>query len=282
LGVELLVTDQPQRATELARYIDTLNAQRQTLELSIRRAAARQAREQFDPENDAALVLAERGWHPGVIGIVAGRLAEQFARPVVLIAMDETGVKTPVGSARSVPGFDLHAALGECAGHLLGHGGHAAAAGLKIEPGKIDAFRAAFCAVAASALPEGNGQGRLDIDAEVTLGSCTLAAVDQLDRLAPFGQGNRRPLFCATGVRLDGEPKTIGRGDRHLSLRLSQDGVRFRAVAFGAADWATPLAKARRPIDVAFHPMINTFRGQRSVELQLVDWREEGSADESH
>ena len=273
LGVELLITDQPDRAEELAHYIDQLNVQRQTLELSIRRAASKQAREQFDPEADAALVLAGRGWHPGVIGIVAGRLAEAFHRPVVLIALDEAGVKPGAGSARSVPGFDLHAALQQCDEYLLGHGGHAAAAGLRVEESRIDAFRAAFRETAAEALGRGADQPDLHIDAEAAFSAFTLSAVDQIDRLAPFGEGNRRPLFCTTGVTLDGEPRTIGHGDRHLSLRLTQNGIGFRAVAFGAADWAEPLAKLQDPFDVAFHPVINNFRGRRSVELHMVDWR---------
>ena len=111
LAVELLVTDRADRAGELAQYIDQLNASRQTLERSIHLAASKQIKEQFDPEEEAALVLAERGWHPGVIGIVAGRLAEKYHRPVVLVSWDQMGVRPGIGSARSVPGFNLHAAL---------------------------------------------------------------------------------------------------------------------------------------------------------------------------
>ena len=113
LAVELLVTDRPERAQELAQYIDELNATRQTLERSIQLAAAKQVKEQFDPAEDAALVLADRGWHPGVIGIVAGRLAERFHRPVVMISWDKSGMRPGIGSARSVPGFNLHAALAD-------------------------------------------------------------------------------------------------------------------------------------------------------------------------
>ena len=133
LAVELLVTDRPERAEELAQYVNGLNATRQTLERSMYLSAVQQAKAQFDPEHDAALVLADHGWHPGVLGIVAGRLAEKYHRPVVLVAWDRLGVKPGIGSARSVPGFNLHAALMACRQHLLGCGGHAAAAGLTIE-----------------------------------------------------------------------------------------------------------------------------------------------------
>lgn len=108
LGIELLTTDSAERASALAAYLHELNGSRESLERSIYLAANKQATEQFDPDGDSALVLADRGWHPGVIGIVASRLAEKFHRPVVLVAFDSLGLKPGVGSARSVPGFNLH------------------------------------------------------------------------------------------------------------------------------------------------------------------------------
>ena len=111
LAIELLTTDNPDRAKVLADYINELNSSRQGLEHSIYLRAHKQAQEEFNPENDAALVLADRGWHPGVIGIVAGRVAEKFHRPVILISLDDLGIKPGIGSARSIPGFDLHEAL---------------------------------------------------------------------------------------------------------------------------------------------------------------------------
>jgi single-stranded-DNA-specific exonuclease len=273
LAVELLVTDRPERAQELAEYIDQLNVSRQTLERSIQLAASKQIKEQFDATEDAALVLADRGWHPGVIGIVAGRLAEKHHRPVVLISWDQMGLRAGIGSARSVPGFNLHAALQACDEYLLSHGGHVAAAGLKIEEGKLEGFRAAFCEVAAGEISQHARVADLLIDAEAPLSAFTLGAVHQIERLAPFGQYNARPLLCTTGATLAGPPKPLGAGGRHLSMRLSQHGVTFRAVAFGGAEWAEELTAVNRPIDVAFRPVINTYQGRRNVELHLVDWR---------
>jgi single-stranded-DNA-specific exonuclease len=152
-GIELLTTADPARAASLADYVHELNAQRDTLERSIQLAAAKQAREQFDPEADAALVLAERGWHPGVIGIVAGRLAEKHHRPVVMLARDEHQGRPAIGSVRSVPGFDVHAALVACRDLLVTCGGHAAAAGLRIEDAKIDAFRERFLGEVEARMP---------------------------------------------------------------------------------------------------------------------------------
>jgi single-stranded-DNA-specific exonuclease len=273
LAVELLVTDRAERARELAEYIDQLNASRQTLERGIQLAASKQIKEQFDPAEDAALVLAERGWHPGVIGIVAGRLAEKHHRPVVLVAWDSLGARPGIGSARSVPGFNLHAALASCGEHLVAHGGHAAAAGLRIEENRFEDFRAAFCELAAAEIRPAERTADLWIDAEAPLSAFTLQAVGQIERLGPFGHENARPLLCTCGATLEGPPKPIGSGGRHLALRLSQHGVSLRAVAFGGADWADELATVGRPIDIAFRPVINAYQGRRSVELHLVDWR---------
>jgi single-stranded-DNA-specific exonuclease len=275
LAVELLISDRGQRVEELAQYLDGLNSTRQSLERSIYLAANKQAKERLDSAHEAALVLAEHNWHPGVIGIVAGRLAEKHHRPVVLISWDQMGVKPGIGSARSVPGFDLHAALQVCDEYLLAHGGHAAAAGLRIEEDKFDGFRAAFCEVAAAQLSDEQQAAELRVDAEFPLGAFTAETVHLIERLAPFGQGNARPLLCTTGVSLAEPPRTIGAGGRHLSLKLWQHDVTLRAVAFGGGERADELAAVDCPLDIAFRPVINTFRGRRNVELHLVDWRRE-------
>lgn len=273
LGIELLTTESQERAAALAAYLDELNKSRDSLERSIYLAANKQATEQFDPDGDAALVLAERGWHPGVIGIVAARLAEKFHRPVVMIALDALGLKPGIGSARSVPGFNLYSGFEACSEHLVSHGGHAAAAGLKIEESRLDQFRSQFCEFAASELSGTSGIAELRIDAEVPFSALTSKVVHDLERLAPFGHHNPRPLLCTSNVTLSEPPKRIGSGERHLALRLEQHGVRFRAVAFGGGDWATPLAETGGPISVAFRPQINHFRGRKSVELQVCDWQ---------
>lgn len=273
LGFALLTTNDPARAMELANYLQELNSNRQTLERSIYLAANKQITEKFDAERDAAFVLADADWHPGVIGIAAGRLAEKFGKPVILIALDKLGFKPGIGSCRSIPGFELHRALAACTEHLVGHGGHAAAAGLKIEERMVDRFRADFCEYAATEISAGRAVAELPIDAEVPLSMLTLDAINQLDRLAPFGNSNPRPTFCAVGLKLDEPPKKIGGGGRHLSLKLSQYRTSMRAVAFGQGEWADELEKIDGPIDCAFRPIINEFRGRRTVELQLVDWR---------
>lgn len=273
LAIELLTTDSRERAQALAEYIHQLNESRGSLERSIYLAAQKQAKDEFDPVNDPALVLAGHGWHVGVIGIVAGRLADKYNRPVVLIALDQAGVKPGVGSARSACGLNLHEAMKACEHNLLGCGGHAAAAGLQISPDKIEAFRAEFVEYAASEVTEQSQIAELTIDAEAPISQLTFKTVNQIEMLAPFGEGNRRPIMCASGAKLVDKPKRIGGGERHLSVHLEHHGVRIRGVAFGQGDWAEPLSKHEGLLDIAFQPVINNFRGRSNVELQLVDWK---------
>lgn len=273
LGVELLTTESAERASALAEYIHELNSSRDSLERSIYLAAAKQIKEDFDAEHDSALVLAGRGWHPGVIGIVAGRLAEKYHRPVVILALDQLGLKPASGSARSAGRFNLHAALTACADELISHGGHAAAAGLKVEESRVAAFRAVFCEYAASEIAPVDREAELQIDAEAPLSQLTLATVRHIEQLAPFGHGNPRPVMCATGVTLAEPPKKMGGGERHLSLRVRQHGTTMRCVGFGHGDAADELSRIGGPLDLAYRPVINDYQGRQNVELHLVDWR---------
>jgi single-stranded-DNA-specific exonuclease len=236
-------------------------------------AANKQVKEQFDPEAEPALVLAGVAWHPGVIGIVAGRLAEKYHRPVVIISWDQVGAKPGVGSARSVGRFNLHQALAACGRHLISHGGHAAAAGLKIEESKLEAFRADFCEHVAGEMSQEDRIAEVQIDAEATLSQLTLKTLEQIEKLAPFGNANPRPVLCASGVTLADAPRRMGNGERHLSVRVRQHGVTVRGVAFGQGEAADELARMEAPLDLAFRPVINEFNGRRNVEMHLVDWR---------
>jgi single-stranded-DNA-specific exonuclease len=273
LALELLTTECPERAKKLAEFIHDLNDQRQSLERSVHKAANKLINETCNPADLPALVIAGRGWHAGVIGIVAGRLAEEYHRPVVLISLDELGVKPGAGSGRSITGFNLHAALTACGKHLVCHGGHEAAAGLTIDEASIDAFRIDFCAHAEQMIAQDERVAELFVDAETPLAALTHQTVRQIESLAPFGHGNERPMLCTTDVRLAEPPRRIGKTGHHLSLRLEQHGVALRAVAFGGADWEDDLNGATGPLAVAFKPVINSFRGRQTVEMHLIDWR---------
>ena len=275
IGVELLITDDPVRAEKLATYIEELNVQRQALERSMSRSAEKQAKERFDPQRDAALVLADHDWHAGIIGIVAGRLSDKYQIPAVVVALDSLGTKPGIGSARSVPGFNLHDALQECGDLLDSCGGHAAAAGLKVAEPNLPAFRKAFCEIARRSLGDGDRIGELKIDAETSFSALTKNCVEQIESLAPFGHGNARPVLCASHVRLAGPPKKIGATGRHLAMTFDQGGVKIRGVAFGGGEWEEPLAAAKGDIAIAFRPVINRYHGRTTVEVHLTDWREE-------
>ncbi|HEY7311526.1 MAG TPA: single-stranded-DNA-specific exonuclease RecJ [Gemmataceae bacterium] len=279
LVVDLLTTTNEEQANRLARYLEDQNAQRQTIERRMVSEARKMVEEQGRGD-DPALVLAHPGWHAGIIGIVAGRLVDQYARPTLMIALPAPGadgnglhVRVGVGSGRSVPGFALHEALRVCGDLLLGHGGHAAAAGFRILPENIDAFRARLCQHAAAHFPDGPSAPTLELDAEVPLSMLTTGLLDDLDRLEPYGAANRRPLFLAGGLQIKGEPRKVGAGERHLSFRVSQQGTDLKAIAWGMADRAEELMSAGGACCLAFTPKINEWQGWRSIDLEVADFQ---------
>ncbi len=271
LAVELLLTDRPDRGDELARYIDELNRRRKSIEQSIYLKAVKQLKERFDPDHAPAFVLADPDWHQGVIGIVAGRLTEKYHRPTVLIALSKTGTGEGVGSARSVPGLNLYQAFSACSHRLRRYGGHALAAGLTIDESQIEAFRHEFCEYVREHFDLSAHPPELEIDTEFPLSVFTLDVVRELEKLAPFGMGNPRPLMCCENVEVE-EKRVVGKDSRHVSLALRQHAAKLRGVAFGAAERIDDLVLGR-PLDVAFRPKINEYNGRVSVQLEIVDWR---------
>ncbi len=272
LAVELLTTDNAQRAISLASHIDQLNQSRQKVERKIFKQAKELVAEHEGWDEHPILVLAHTEWHPGVIGIVASRIAERFERPTLLIAMNDED-QLGQGSGRSFADFDLHAALSACAKHLVSFGGHKAAAGLRVSTVNIEAFRDALIAFTQEQRQPTARQLEQKVDAEISFVELTHPAVTDLDRLGPFGMQNRRPVFAATRVELVEPPQKMGGGERHLSLRVRQAGKVFRAVAFGQADWADEMAEVDGPLDLCFQASINRFRGYENVELRLIDWK---------
>ncbi len=272
LGVELLICEQPERAEQLAAYIDNLNKSRDSLERTIIRDANKMLQTDFDPQVEPALVLGNPQWHQGVIGIVAGRLAEKHNRPTVILRTDPISGEPALGSARSASGLNLYNALHACRDHLVTFGGHAAAAGLRIKHENIDRFREDFCDYVREHITLEQQTPELAIDAEVALCELSSDAVRQLESLAPFGNGNPRPVLCASDVAIVGEPQKMGTEGRHLALRIEQESIQLRAVAFGAGERIGELNPNQR-VDLAFKPVINDFRGMNRVELQLIDFR---------
>lgn len=260
-ALELLLTADEDRASELAAGLDAANAERRATEISILREAegllrARGARH--------AYVLAGEGWHPGVIGIVASRLAERWHRPVVMIALDgDEGT----GSGRSIPGFDLLAGLDACDEHLLRHGGHSAAAGLTIDGGKVEAFRAAFTAHAEAVLTEARLRPERRADAVVAGDPLGLALAEELEALEPCGMGNPAPALLVPAARL-ADPRTMGQDRRHARATLTSAGARAKLVAFGC-DGRLPVA-AGEPADVLARLEIDEWNGAVEPRLRLL------------
>jgi len=262
-ALELLLTDDDQRAERLAGELESLNRDRQAVEDRILREALAQVAEWPEgARRRRGYVLAGEGWHRGVIGIVASRLVERFGRPVVLLAPGEDGW---VGSGRSVPTFDLHGALAACAEHLTRWGGHRAAAGLSLAPENLDAFARAFAVHADAALDDADLVPRLAVDAVVDGRNLTLELCEELARLAPFGLGNPGVTLLAAGCELS-ELAAVGDG-KHLRLAVTANGARSGGIAFG---WGPRLDSLRRPVrhDVAFRLEANHWNG--TVAPQLV------------
>lgn len=268
LAAELLTHADATRAREIALYLEEQNRGRQSVERRILKEAMEQIEAQ-DLASDAhrAIVLAADGWHAGVIGIVAARIVDRWHRPTVMIALENGEGQ---GSARSIPHFALHEALAECSEHLDAHGGHAMAAGLRIQREKVPAFTEAFVGRANQNLTGKDLLPTLRLDAEVTLGELTEPLVQEIERMAPFGMGNPKPRFASSWLELDREPRVVGKNGGHLQFSLTDGRISRKAIAFGKADLLQPLVDHRR-CRVAFEPILNTFNGRTSVELRVRD-----------
>ena len=269
LAVELLTTSSPTKAVHLARVLEGYNSERQAIE----RKYTAQAKEIVlrDFQNDPGIVVASLDWHPGVIGIVASRLVDHFGKPALVIAISPNQ-EVAAGSGRSIPDFPLHKALVACDGLLEGHGGHAAAAGFKVRLDRIAAFRDRFNAHVSSHFPGGTPAPRLVLDAEVPLSALTFGLLKDLDKLEPYGAGNPKPKFLASGLKAEA-PRPIGIGDvqRHMDFRVRQGASMIRCVAWGMADRIDELMSADGDCCLAFTPRINLWNGYRKLELQVID-----------
>ncbi len=258
-GLELVLTEDPARAQQIAAELDRANHERRHVEQRILFDAERQVAAAGER---AGYVLVGEGWHPGVIGIVASRLAERHHRPFVLVALEGERGR---GSGRSIAGFDLLGALDSCAGHLLRHGGHEAAAGLEIERGRLEEFGEAFAAHAERVLSEEARVVSERVDAVVTGGELGMGLAEELRALAPFGCANPAVSLLVRGARF-AERRPMGEG-RHVRFAVLADGARARAVAFGAGT-SLPVGDGK-PADATFALEVNEWGGVSEPRLVL-------------
>jgi single-stranded-DNA-specific exonuclease len=264
-GVELMLTEDPERAAAIAGDLDRCNAERREAEREVLTAAERARAELPDGLADApGLVVAGEGWHPGVVGIVASRLAERHLRPVVLIGLDGEGGGR--GSGRSVPGFDLLEGLRACEAHLKRFGGHRAAAGLEIEAGQVDAFREAFAAHVAATLGDGAPARTESVDVIVGGESLGLNVAEQFARLGPFGQGNPQVRLLVPSARVD-DVRRMGEGLKHARFSIRSGPRRALGVAFGVNGELDAAAEGGA-FDVSVGLEINAWNG--AVEPRVI------------
>lgn len=262
LSVELLRTTSDEEAMAMARRLDEENTRRQQRERTIL-AEARDMVAAY-PELPDALILSCPGWHPGVIGLCASRLSDEFSRPAILFAVDEKSGEAR-GSARTIKGFDLYGAVKQCSEHLKAFGGHRDAAGLTVHMENMELFVAAFNAAVRKQQAAGLFKPLLAIDAEIPLGELTRDMLDQIESLAPFGPGNAEPVFASRAISTYSF-MVVGKG--HLKLKIKEDGLFFDAIGF---NMASRYSLNDEVIRLAFVPQFNNYNGQRLVQLNLRD-----------
>jgi single-stranded-DNA-specific exonuclease len=256
LALDLLLAPDAASAAKLAAELNERNTERQRIQELVWAQALTTAAER---EADPAIVVGGEGWHPGVVGIIAARLVDRFARPAVVVGFKGGEGR---GSCRTVPGFDLFAALSRSAEHLSRFGGHAAAAGLSVGIDGLDAFRAQFnAAIAAQAT--GRAAGPVRVDAVADLGELDLPFAEELARLAPFGAANAEPVFALRGLTAHAT-RLVGQG--HLQLTLGAGGAFAEAIAFGMADRDPGTGAA---LDLLATAELDTFRGARRTRLKV-------------
>ncbi|MCC7196306.1 MAG: single-stranded-DNA-specific exonuclease RecJ [Gemmatimonadaceae bacterium] len=264
-GVQLLLAGGDDEAMAIARHCEERNRERQEMDRSILESVLERVRAL--PSDTWGIALADERWHPGVIGIVASRVVEQTGRPTFLVAV-QGGVGK--GSGRSIPAFDLHAALGECADLLVKHGGHRAAAGLTIEPHRVELFAERFNAIARGKLTEADLLRVVHVDLVLPVSEATDDLERMLRSFEPFGVANPGPTFVSPVTRL-----VSG------ATRIGTDGVKFlvesgsgpvEAVGWGLAPRARDLA-AGVELSLAYRIERNTFRGANRLQLNVVDFR---------
>ena len=267
-AARLLDAKDDETAAELADIVHRLNARRQGIESGIQRQISAYLEQEDEIGRFRTIVLADDGWHQGVLGIVASRIAEQFYRPVILFSINgDTGT----GSARSIPGIDLYDSLSQCADLLESFGGHAMAAGLTVKGANFKKFREAFDAHIAKTYPDSVFQAALEIDGTLNFDMISDVLADEMDLLAPFGEKNPEPLFAADDIEVK-YARIVG--EKHMQMSLAQAGSKtgkiLPAIAFNVNP-DNPLPK--RFERIAYRLRWNYYNGRKKLQLIVEEWR---------
>ncbi|MBM4054372.1 MAG: single-stranded-DNA-specific exonuclease RecJ [Planctomycetes bacterium] len=266
--VEMLTTACKEKAKEIALFLEEENKRRRIMQLDILSAAREKILNEINLDETLAIVLADHGWHPGIVGIIAAKIAEEFHRPAVMIAVaDEIGH----GSARSIPSFHMLEALECCKNMLISVGGHAQAAGLKIHPDNIKDFRTMLNQMMAQRLMKEDLVPFLNIDAEVDLSLLNRGLLMELRLLSPHGEGNHIPLFAAKNLQIVGKPRRIGSNGQHLSFYVKQGNISMKAIGFGMGEKIDRLQQNGRTCSLAVVLKENTWMNNSNIELEVRD-----------
>lgn len=266
-AVELLLERDEAKALEIAAQLDSENTKRRETEAEIQSEALRMLAEDVNFSKKKVIVLAKKGWHSGVIGIVAARLCETYYKPCILISINERGEGK--GSGRSIPAFNLFEALSHCEDLLSEFGGHSAAAGLGLNEAQIEQFEMKINKYADSILSDADMIPRLYIDCPVSERDISLTSAKMLEGLEPFGAGNEKPVFSLDNAEI-ADIAAIGVDKKHLRLRIFKNGTYINCIGFSMGQYASEL-RVSEHIDIAFNMDVNRFQGKESVQLLLKD-----------
>ncbi len=265
--VELLTTSDKTRAEELASILVRENKRRQLIQEDIVNDAIRLVHSQIDLENNKVVIIGAKGWHPGVVGIVASRIKDEFSRPAIVIAFDKEGIGK--GSARSIPNLDLYEALSYAAKFLEGYGGHPMAAGLTVREDKFENFKSLFLRNVNKILTNDDLIPAISIDGEMALTDINSRFMRFLEKLGPFGPGNMRPKFVSRNLSISGQPRLMGNGE-HIRFIVSQNGRNYPAVGFKLSSHYEDLIRGF-PVDIAYVIEVNQWQGQSNIQLNVRD-----------
>ncbi|MDP6852982.1 MAG: single-stranded-DNA-specific exonuclease RecJ [Candidatus Marinimicrobia bacterium] len=266
-AVKLLTTNNPVRAMDIARELEDENNLRKEITHKITEEALYQVKTNCNLDKEKAIILGSEDWHPGVVGIVASRIKETFARPAIIISFEEDEGK---GSCRSIYGFDMVDALRECASSLTGFGGHPIAAGLSLQKEKFDAFKATFLKVAENQISTEELTPTIMVDSELNLEDLDHRMLKFLNSMEPYGPGNMRPIFTTKNIRVEGIPQLLGRDQNTLKFSVKQKKTPFESIGFNMAEHYEKLI-LNSPIDIAYVIGENEWNGKRTVQLELKD-----------
>lgn len=266
-AVQMFVAESEEEALQYAELLHSDNTDRKEADKTITEEALDQINRNEDWKNRKSTVVFQPHWHKGVVGIVASRLIEHYYRPTIVLTQSGDYA---AGSARSVPGFNLYEAIHACKEHLLGYGGHFAAAGMTLEAGQVDAFREKFEQVVSSTITPEQLIPEIVIDAEIALQDIRQPFYDIISQMEPYGPENLRPVFIAKKVIDTGWSKVVK--EQHIRFSVQQHNVTVTGIGFGMAE-KFHLLQQKQPIDIVFTIDINEWNGNTSLQIKVIDFR---------